>query len=30
VIESGIEVAARDEHRPWYDAAMAELEDMGG
>jgi len=29
VIESGIEISARDKYRPWYDAAMAELEVIG-
>ena len=28
VVESGIEIVAKEAHRPWYDAAMAELGDM--
>ncbi len=28
VVESGIEISARDKYKPWYDVAMAELEDM--
>jgi hypothetical protein len=28
VIESGIEISAKEKYKPWYDAAMAELEDM--
>ena len=28
VVESGIEIYAKDKYKPWYDAAMAELEDM--
>ena len=28
-IESGIEITARDEFKPWYDAAMEELEAFG-
>jgi Pyridoxamine 5'-phosphate oxidase len=26
VVESGIEIVAKERHKPWYDAAMAELE----
>ena len=29
VIESGIEISAKEKYKPWYDAAMAELETMG-
>ena len=29
VIDSGIEITAKDEHKPWYDAAMEELEAVG-
>jgi flavin reductase (DIM6/NTAB) family NADH-FMN oxidoreductase RutF len=29
VIESGITIHAKDKYKPWYEAAMAELEDMG-
>jgi hypothetical protein len=28
VIESGIEIVAKERHRAWYDAVMAELEDV--
>jgi flavin reductase (DIM6/NTAB) family NADH-FMN oxidoreductase RutF len=29
VIESAITIVAKDKHKPWYDVAMAELENMG-
>jgi hypothetical protein len=28
VVESGIEIVAKERHKPWYSAAMAELGDM--
>ena len=30
VVESGITISAKEKYKPWYDAMMAELEDMGG
>ncbi len=29
VVESGITISAKEKYKPWYDAMMAELEDMG-
>jgi hypothetical protein len=29
VVESGVTISAKEKYRPWYDAMMAELEDMG-
>jgi flavin reductase (DIM6/NTAB) family NADH-FMN oxidoreductase RutF len=29
VVETGITISAKEKYKPWYDAAMAELEDMG-
>ena len=29
VIESGIEISAKEKYKPWYDVAMAELESVG-
>jgi hypothetical protein len=28
VVESGIEIVAKERHKPWYDAVMAELEEV--
>jgi len=29
VVESGIDIVPKERHKPWYRAAMAELEDLG-